>query len=299
MVRQNDQRRPAAPRTQQPENRQEPRPEFREDRRVDSWVEKPPEKRKSPFAALPRRRIAIWSLAGLIALSLAGFLIWKPPPTIIDWFRSAPNATIDTAARLKIADRIGGSSTSPSAEEGTLVAQKVVLYEEAPNDPTGKRYVGSAVWRTEATPPAPGQPPDIAIRADIEIPEQKISARWSLQRNDDTALPASHTAELMFTLPPDFPHGEITNIRGILMKQSESTRGVALAGLAVKVSKNFFLIGPSSVDAERARNIQLLKERAWFDITVVYNDGRRALIAIEKGTPGERAFARAFKAWGQ
>ncbi len=174
-----------------------------------------------------------------------------------------------------------------------------MLYEEDPNDPAGKRYVGSAVWRTEAVPPAPGQPPDLAIRADIEIPEQKISARWSLRRNDDKALPASHTVEVMFTLPPDFPHGGITNIPGVLMKQSESTRGVPLAGLAIKVTNNFFLIGLSSVDADRARNIQLLKERAWFDIPVVYNDGRRAIIAIEKGTPGERAFARAFEAWGQ
>ena len=210
--------------------------------------------------------------------------------TILSLLSGAPNQprpaeTRDTGARPKIADRIGGPSTSPSAEEGTLVAQKVVLYEEDPNDPAGKRYVGSAVWRTEAVPPAPGQAPDLAIRADIEIPEQKISARWSLRRNDDKALPASHTVEVMFTLPPDFPHGGITNIPGVLMKQSESTRGVPLAGLAVKVTNNFFLIGLSSVDADRARNIQLLKEQAWFDIPMVYNDGRRTIIAIEKGTP--------------
>jgi hypothetical protein len=316
MVRQEDLRRPAAPRAPQPEKRREkradkrpasrpePRPETRDDKRVDRWAERPAEKKKSRFAALPLRKIAIWSVVALVVLSAVGFLIWKPPTTIIALLSGASNPprpaeTRDTGARPKIADRIGGPSTSPSADEGTLVAQKVVLYEEDPNDPAGKRYVGSAVWRTEAVSPAPGQPPDIAIRADIEIPEQKISARWSLRRNDDTALPASHTAEVMFTLPPDFPHGGITNIPGILMKQSESTRGVALAGLAVKVTNNFFLIGLSSVDTERARNIQLLKERAWFDIPVVYNDGRRAIIAIEKGTPGERAFARAFEAWGQ
>jgi hypothetical protein len=61
---------------------------------------------------------------------------------------------------------------------------------------------------------------------------------------------------------PDFPHGGIANIPGVLMKQSESTRGVPLAGLAVEVTTNFFLIGLSSVEADRARNIQLLKERA-------------------------------------
>jgi hypothetical protein len=47
------------------------------------------------------------------------------------------------------------------------------------------------------------------------------------------------------------------------------------------------------------RNIQLLKERSWFDIPVVYGNGRRAILAMEKGTPGERAFAEAFAAWKQ
>jgi hypothetical protein len=32
---------------------------------------------------------------------------------------------------------------------------------------------------------------------------------------------------------------------------------------------------------------------------VVYGDGKRAIIAVEKGAPGERAFNDAFAAWGQ
>jgi hypothetical protein len=103
----------------------------------------------------------------------------------------------------------------------------------------------------------------------------------------------------MFTLPPDFAHGGIANIPGIMMKQGETTRGVALNGVAVKVTNNFFLVGLSSVDADMQRNVQLLKERSWFDIPVVYGDGKRALIAIEKGIPGERAFSEAFAAWEQ
>jgi hypothetical protein len=31
-----------------------------------------------------------------------------------------------------------------------------------------KRFVGSAIWRTETVTPAPGQPPELAVRADIE-----------------------------------------------------------------------------------------------------------------------------------
>ena len=43
----------------------------------------------------------------------------------------------------------------------------------------------------------------------------------------------------------------------------------------------------------------LLKDRPWFDIPIVYNSGGRAILAMEKGTPGDRAFADAFAAWGK
>ena len=292
-------------------------PEGRRDSRLDTGAIKPPEprteagKRGSRSAerpaektmdrgrgstALPVGRIAIASAAALLLLAVIAAGLWYRS-SILGYFAGTPTASraVDSGARPKIADRIGASPV----DDGAPVAQKVVLYEEDPNDAAGKRYVGTAVWRLESVPPAAGKPPDLAIRADIEIPEQKISARWSLRRNDDKSLPASHTVEVMFTLPPDFPHKGITNIPGVLMKQSESTRGVPLAGLAVKVTNNFFLIGLSSAEGDQQRNIQLLKERSWFDVPLVYDDGRRAIIAIEKGTPGERAFAKVFEAWGQ
>jgi hypothetical protein len=177
------------------------------------------------------------------------------------------------------------------------VAQRVVLYEEDPNDQQGKRYVGSVIWRTETVSPGPGLAPELAVRADVEIPERHITMTWSLRRNTDPALPASHTIEIMFNLPADFPGGGIANVPGILMKQSEQARGTPLAGLAVKVTNGFFLIGLSAVEADQQRNMQLLRERPWFDIPIVYTNGGRAILALEKGTPGDRAFADAFAAW--
>jgi len=211
-------------------------------------------------------------------------------------------------SRPKIPDRVGqpssGQDTAQSSNaQGTgpvaAVAQRVVLYEEDPADPQGKRYVGSAIWRTETVSPGSGQAPELAVRCDVEIPERRLAMTLSLRRNTDQALPASHTVEIMFNLPADFPFGGISNVPGILMKQAEQTRGAPLSGLAVKVTSGFFLLGLSSVDSEKERNIQLLKERSWFDIPVVYNNGRRAIVAVEKGNPGERAFADAFAAWGQ
>lgn len=243
----------------------------------------------------------------LVVAGIAGAVYWQRHTigTMVAQFRSQPAQTKDAsqpAVRPKIADRIGQSGTaSPNTANApaAAVAQKVVLYDEDPSDPQGKRYVGSALWRTETISPGPGLAPELAIRADIEIPERKLRMTWSLRRNTDKALPASHTIEIMFTLPADFPEGGINNVPGVLMKQNEQARGVPLAGLAVKVTNGYFLIGLSAVDVDVQRNIQLLKERDWFDIPLVYTSGKRAILAMEKGTPGTRAFEEAFRAWGQ
>ena len=209
-----------------------------------------------------------------------------------------------TQAQPKISDRISPQSdragaNRPATAPAADVAQKVVLYEEDPNNPQGKRFVGSVIWRTETVSPGPGLAPELAVRADVEIPERRMRMTWSMRRNTDKALPASHTIEIMFTLPADFPEGGIQNVPGVLVKQNEQARGVPLAGLAVKVTNGFFLVGLNSSEVDLARNIALIKERPWFDIPIVYNTGRRALLAIEKGTPGERAFTDAFRTWGQ
>jgi hypothetical protein len=251
----------------------------------------------------------------LVIAAIAALFQWQWP-NMVALYRSFRAPAVEIArevspvATRKIPDRIEPGSQpapaspasvpgSPGTAPAAAVAQKVVLYEEDPADPNGKRFVGSAIWRTETVTPGPGLPPELAVRADVEVPERKLAMTWSFRRNTDKGLPATHTIEIMFKLPADFPAGGISGVPGILMKQAESTRGVALAGHAVKVTPGFYLVGLSNGDAEKERNLQLLKERAWFDIPVVYNNNRRAILAMEKGTPGERAFADAFKAWKQ
>ena len=201
-------------------------------------------------------------------------------------------------AGLEAEDR-GSRRPARLVELVAPVAQRVVLYDEDPSDPKGRQYVGSVIWRTEQIKASGNQKADIAVRADIDIPDRKFKMTMSFRRNTDSSLPASHTAELTFILPPDFSGGGVGNVPGILMKSNEQARGTPLAGLAVKVTDGFFLVGLSNVDADRARNLQLLKERSWFDIPLVYANQRRAIIAIEKGAPGERAFNEAFAAWGE
>ncbi len=260
-----------------------------------------PKKRARTGAAFPfRSAIAV----GIVLILVGAGILWGKAVVNLatGLFKSAPTveAPKDTSAtpqtKPKIADRVGQPSSS---EQVAPVAQRVVLYDEDPSDPKGKQYVGSVVWRTEPVKSANGQPTDIAVRADIDVPDRKFKMTMSFRRNTDSSLPASHTAELTFILPSDFVGGGVSNVPGILMKSNEQARGTPLAGLAVKVTDGFFLVGLSNVDADRSRNIQLLKERSWFDVPLVYSNQRRAIIAIEKGPPGERAFEDAFATWGE
>ena len=243
---------------------------------------------------------------GVVLILVGAGILWGKSlvTTVSGLFKSQPvaEAPKDPSTPLskpKIPDRVGQPSSS---DQVAPVAQRVVLYDEDPSDPKGKQYVGSVIWRTEQVKASGAQKADIAVRAEIEIPDRKFKMTMSFLRNTDTSLPASHTAELTFILPQDFAGGGIGNVPGVLMKSNEQARGTPLAGYAVKVTdgpKALFLVGLSNIESERSRNMQLLKERSWFDVPLVYVNQRRAIIAIEKGAPGERAFNEAFMAWGE
>ena len=44
-------------------------------------------------------------------------------------------------------------------------------------------------------------------------------------------------------------------------------------------------------------NMALLQNEQWIDIPIAYASGRRALMSIEKGVPGDRVFKEAIEAW--
>ena len=254
----------------------------------------------------PRRKLAALTIAGLLVFAATAATGVFMGPEIMAALRGLTNS--DEAAEIpaqgnagappKIAERIAFTPAAlPSTKVNPLAGQKVMLYEEDAAEPAGRSFGGNADWRTESISPGAGQSPTVALRADIEIPDQHIGVRWTLRNNDDAAMPASHTMEIVFSLPPDFSHGGIARIPAVLMKQAESAPGIPLSGLGVKVSSNIFLISLSSADADAQRNVQLLRERPWLDIPIVYDDGRRAILAVEKGSAGDRAFSDAFAAW--
>lgn len=218
------------------------------------------------------------------------------------WLRAVPVgiAMVGACALASWPACAEGGKSGPTAQIlADAAGQRAILYEEDPNDPNGRRFSGSATWRTKIVPVGrPNEAParETAVEAVIAIPERGLSLTLTLRRNTDASLPAAHTIELRFKLSDAAPAG-IGSVPGMLMKTGEAARGVPLAGTSVKVTTGFFLVGLSAVAAERHRNEYLMKEHGWIDVPIVYDNGRRAILAFDKGQPGEAAFTAAFAAW--
>ncbi|MIL09661.1 hypothetical protein BZU93_27765, partial [Salmonella enterica subsp. enterica] len=78
----------------------------------------------------------------------------------------------------------------------------------------------------------------------------------------------------------------------------EQQPGSPIIGLPAKIGDGFFLVALNNSKAEIDANMNLLQRQNWLDIAVVYKSGRRALVTMEKGVPGEKVFDEAMKAWG-
>jgi hypothetical protein len=178
------------------------------------------------------------------------------------------------------------------------VAQRAFLLEKDQGNGEARRFTGSVVWRVQTVSPGPGLTPELEVRGDIAIPDRNMTVTWSIRRNTDPALPASHTIQIMFNLPVDFPGGGISSVAGVMMKKTEEAPGTPLAAMSVKVTDTYFLMGLSSDPSLQPQNLALLKDQEWFDIPIVYKNGTKALLVIERGPPGDQAFADAFAAWG-
>lgn len=234
--------------------------------------------------------VTAWSV--VLAIVALGFALYWHREQLKAWFGTSPIAEWQREiipSRPKIADRV-----NPGQQVQAAAAQSASLYEEDSADQQGRRYAGSVIWKSEMVAPE-GKPGELTIRAELEIPERHMRMTMSLRRNPDKALPASHTIEIAFRPAPDL--GEISSIPALLMKSGEQANGSRLLGVTAKVTSGLFLIGLSASETDMQHNLQMLKEQPWFDIPLVYENGRRVILAMEKGASGDRAFQEAFAAW--
>jgi hypothetical protein len=210
----------------------------------------------------------------------------------------APAAPADAAATPPAP--AGATPPAPAAapaETSVPVGQKAIFYEERTSTAQGSAEPGNIVWSLVQESPGGDLPPEPAIRAEATIPGKDIQLRMTIRRNTDQTLPASHIIEMIFLTPDGFEGGGVDNILRVAMKSSEQDAGSPLIGIPAKIADGFFLVALNDTKADEDANLTLLRGQDWIDVPVVYKTGRRALLTMEKGIPGEKVFDEALKAW--
>jgi hypothetical protein len=189
------------------------------------------------------------------------------------------------------------TAPAPSAAAADPSVQRSILYEEGEESGgAGTAAQGAVEWGVEEETNLDGKALAV-LSASVEIPERDVKVDIRIKPNDDTSLPASHLVEIKYEFPENFAAGDVVNVPGLVMKPTEEARGDALIGASVKVSPGFFWIALSSLPNEQQRNLALLRERGWIDIPMLYENGKRGILTLEKGTAGADAVEKAITSW--
>ncbi|MGB6495089.1 MAG: hypothetical protein WBF00_16280, partial [Methylocella sp.] len=284
-----------------------------------------------PFAPRPardagpaKRLVVVGGIVGLVVafVAIAAYKLRDRPEDLVRAQPPSPSTQGAAGAGGKIADRIGAGTATPGSAPAVAgvpsstadrndaaksssgpanppipVARRAALLVEAPEEKSKvKTYLGTVVWRVDNVSTGPDEPLSSAVRADIDIPDEKLQVAMTIQKNFDGTLPASHTMTLMFAVPQDSPLGNIKQISVLQMRREDSPSGESLKGITVPVTENSFLVGLSRGDAE-AFNLDLLRSRQWLDVPMVLANGHIAKLTFEKGPSGQRALDDAMASW--
>ncbi|ENN87184.1 hypothetical protein RHSP_24141 [Rhizobium freirei PRF 81] len=174
--------------------------------------------------------------------------------------------------------------------------QKVFLYEERLGQTSPSAFQGTVTWSLQQGKGADGRP-EPSVQGLISVPDRGLAATITVSRNADPSLPASHLIELAFQVPPNFEGGAIDNVQRVALKATEQDRGDALIAVPAKVTDDVYMVALNDFPDARKTNLDLLRSRNWIDIPVVYRNGRRALLTMEKGPTGTDAFNKAITEW--
>jgi hypothetical protein len=264
--------------------------------------------RRNEPPALPNRSAATTQPATIDGSSSSAKIEERVQPSAGETPPRAPSETPANTPRAPAQGSIPGGSAGtvptsanppPAAVQPQIgIANRMVLAMENSED---KEKVdarqGSVVWRTELISGGQGQPPQQAIRATIDVPEARLRAEISIQRNRDAAFPASHTIQIQFSNLGSGGIGPIQNLSQIEFRQTESQPGYPLAGQGIAVMENVFLVALTQVEPAFSRNVEMMRTRPLLYLEFTTASGRRGGMVMEKGVSGQQAFDEAFRSW--
>ncbi|WP_417584491.1 hypothetical protein [Pelagibacterium sp.] len=215
-------------------------------------------------------------------------------------------STIPGEPEATFEDRLPAEAGTPASPDGdnedqpgititTDGPQSLLLEEQAGGAAGAVPYTGSVEW-SRGTDEL-GNP---TINAEVSIPARNLDVDVLLRRNADGNLPASHLMEVNFTVAESFVGGSIANLPGVLLKNEELVQGQPLTGASARIVGNSFLFALSSAsDLDVENNLNLLENRDWIDLAMVYGTGRRAILTLEKGEDGAAIFDEVLAAWAE
>ena len=205
----------------------------------------------------------------------------------------------ESVAEAATADAaVAPEEAAAPASQPLGVAQKMILYEERLGQQSLEVKNGTVVWTLVSEQPDNG-PVEQVIRGEINNPDTGLTALLTIKRNTDASLPASHLIEIVFALPSDFNGGAIDQLQRIAFKQTEADQGSPLIAVPAKITQDFYMVALNDLEEARKANTDLMRQRNWIDIPLVYSNGRQALITLEKGASGTEVFNQALDAWAR
>lgn len=154
------------------------------------------------------------------------------------------------------------------------------------------QFEGKVNWTFAPDPALKGEK---ALRAVIGFEAAGLSIDFSVARNKDTKLDASHTIMVIFE--PKNGIGNVREMSAVEWRERESQNGVTLAGVVVPVQDNVFMLGLDKSEAALSRNMALLQTQKWMVFELRLDSGRRGAVLVEKGPTGEKAINEALAAW--
>lgn len=200
-----------------------------------------------------------------------------------------------TEERLPGSTAAAADDPAASVDPADLAGSQSLLLEASQGGATGAvPFSGTVEW-SEGVDEL-GLP---TIQGTASIPARNLSVEITLRKNSDPSLPASHLMEVNFNVNDTFIGGSIANLPGVLLKDEELVPGTALVGASARVVGNSFLFALSATQADQTTNTDLLENRRWMDLAVVYGTGRNAIITLEKDDDAQALFERVFTAWNE
>ena len=202
---------------------------------------------------------------------------------------------IKSEERLPGEDALAAADPTASVDPAVLAGSQSLLLEASQDGTSGAvPFSGTVEW-SEGVDEL-GLPTLVGAAS---IPARNLGVDITIRKNSDPSLPASHLMEVDFKVSDTFIGGNISTLPGVLLKDQELVPGTALVGASARVVGNSFLFALSATPADAETNTNLLENRRWMDLAVVYGTGRNAIITLEKDEEAQALFENVFATWAE